>query len=232
MAHTPELPTVPDGTPAASLFPIDDRKALFRLQRARLFSLGYHAAAGMSEERFRTCLKPLKDVAYEVTERRQGHTPFLIVVPAWLVTVTQKLALLALRGGPGAAALEVEMLRNRQSVHVPRSPYLITQVNGGVETVTDEGCRAALSEIKTGARLGLTVDEGIALATHEPELLARASIACMGSRFKYDWTPELIFHRDTERVRLTCGLDSLLIADGFQPPGIATCEARVAPVYY
>jgi hypothetical protein len=151
----------------------------------RLVELGYPRLAGRSETAFRALLAPLADVAAALpAEDRAGHAAYVVVVTRVLVDPYDAVPLLRLAGkrgpigGPGMvdrnhADGDLATYHPLPELGVPDAPaYLLVDVERGEEFC---GVRPedALPVILGRGRTPLTVDEGIALVTQAPHLLAR-----------------------------------------------------------
>jgi hypothetical protein len=158
----------------------------FDRQVANLLRLGYPALTGMSENRFRELLAPLRE---EVVTRSgpapvEGPAPgtarFLLVVSTDLLPAEQALPLTTLAGRtrPGFAAFDPDDLARFRAAEpvaslVPDRPaYLVTGVERGEEfcNVTPDKAEPAIAE---RGRSPLTIAEGVALITHYPGALEK-----------------------------------------------------------
>jgi hypothetical protein len=168
--------------------PVD---AEFDRQVANLLRLGYPALAGMTEERFRGLLAPLRAEAAAraaaqptraptAGEATAGTVPLLVVVSTTLVPAERTLPLTTLAGrtSPGHAAFDPDDLARFAPAEliappVPDHPvYLITGVQRGEEfcNVTPDDAVPAIVE---RGRSPLTIAEGVALITHYPTVLVK-----------------------------------------------------------
>lgn len=171
--------------------PFDPDQTL-REQTDRLVELGYPALAGLDEAAFRAKVEPLAAVlgacagpgtggAQEPAEAEgRGRVPLVLVVTRELVRPEDTVPLLRLAGGtrPGVvdrnhAEGDLETYHPLPELGVPRGPaYLLVGVERG-----EEFCgvppEEALPVIRARGRTPLTIDEGIAVVTQAPHLLAR-----------------------------------------------------------
>jgi len=142
--------------------------AEFDRQVATLVAKGYPALAGMSEEAFAERFAPLREHA--------GDDEFVLVVSSELVPAADAIERVERRGKPGFSVLEREDLERFapiEDVELPPGPaYLLTGVDTGAGTLNVTP-NDALESIRGEGRSPLTVDEGIALVTHDPEAVAR-----------------------------------------------------------
>lgn len=156
----------------------------FEDQVDRLVSTGYPALAGLQESAFRAVLAPLAEAAHRLDEgepeNRPGRTAYVVVVTRRLVDPTATVPLLRLVGGrkPGVvdrnhAPGDLATYDPLPELEVPDAPaYLLVDVDRGEEFC---GVRPeeALPVIRGRGRTPLTIDEGIAVVTHAPELLEK-----------------------------------------------------------
>lgn len=153
----------------------------FDRQLNRLIDLGYAALAGLNEKAFRAGVEPLRSKAPS-----EGDIPFLIVLPASSVDPEQAGALIERRSKGVASMFEPGELAGYAPVDFVDVPagdaYLATEIKSVGDTVglTPE---EATKRIREAGRSPLTLEEGIALATHFPEAIAKnACFQMPGSR--------------------------------------------------
>lgn len=140
----------------------------------RLVELGYPRLAGLTEEAFRSAVAPLDAVAASCEQ------PYVLVVTRDLVDPYDAVPLLRLAGGrkPGVvdrnhAVGDLATYHPLEELGVPdASAYLLLDPDRGEEFC---GVRPeeALPVIRARGRTPLTIDEGIALVLHRPELLEK-----------------------------------------------------------
>lgn len=153
----------------------------------RLVELGYPALAGLAEQEFRDRLAPLNVVAARV------RSPYILVVTRELVSPYDAVPLLRLAGGrnPGVvdrnhAAGDLATYHPVEELDVPAVPaYLLLDVERGEEFcgVKPED---ALPVIRGRGRTPLTIDEGIAVVTHRPELLEKNKCFMLSGSRRHD----------------------------------------------
>ena len=156
----------------------------FERQVENLVERGYPALAGLSTRRFRERLAPLADPASSLNGG--GGFPFVIACGRELVDPEPAAALIEREGKAGTSMLEpgeCERWRPIEGVELPNgSAYLVADIDTGNETL-DVRPNDALETIAAAGRSPLTLEEGIALATHHPEALAKnACFYMLGSR--------------------------------------------------
>jgi hypothetical protein len=159
---------------------------LFAKQIRTIIERKLNLPTGLSESEFvNRHLMPLKQsLAQNIkdTKGEESRIPLLIVVPNSVVPLSYQLE--RIRESMDDMRLEhiikPEWFENAKGVSTPGKPYLLVDVETGhgmknttpkkcVETFTDEG------------RFALTVDEGIALILHFPEVLENHWIDLPGS---------------------------------------------------
>lgn len=158
----------------------------FDRQVATLVAKGYPALAGRSAEEFRQLLAPLRERLPAPAAAGDARLPFLLVVGSELVPPEKAVPLIELGGRRGFTEMPADDLRRFRTVDGvgrPAGPvYLVVDVDTGADTlnVTPDD---ALPTIVGHGRSPLTIDEGIALATHHPEVLrTRNCFSLLGSR--------------------------------------------------
>lgn len=111
---------------------------------------------------------------------------FVVVVGSALVPRAEAIARVELAGKQGFTTMEPDELERFEPIdglEIPTAPaYLVTDLDSGRETlnVTPDD---ALETILRKGRSPLTIDEGIALVTHRPELLRSENcFSMLGSR--------------------------------------------------
>lgn len=157
----------------------------FDRQVDNLVQLGYPELAGLGEGDFRARLEPLSDRLGELPAGGAA-IPFAVVVGRALVPPEASAAAVRREGKAPTSMLEDgEAMRFEPIPSVelpPGDAYLIT----GIETDDETRNRTpddALALIEKAGRSPLTLDEGIAVATHFPEAVARnAGFSLPGSR--------------------------------------------------
>ena len=186
----------------------------FERQIETLIARGYPAAAGLSERAFRARLKPLAaeldalpGVAGQAARNRAARAervPFVIVVGSALVPRAAAVPLMELRGKRGFTDMPAEDLDRfapTERVALPNDPaYLVTDLDTGEDTlnVTPED---ALKTIVKRRRSPLTIEEGVALVTHFPELLkTKNCFSILGSRCGDRRVPALWISKGSPRL--------------------------------
>jgi len=224
------------GTRAGSLCNETD-KALrreFDRQVENLVRKGYHEIAGVAAEEFMRHIEPLKErvgefAAYD-REFKSGRIPFVIVIKNELVATAQAMTLVELggtRGNVNTYPVDIDSFKSTASVDIPdRDAYLLVDIDTGQETlnVTPDN---ALNIILSAGRSPLTIDEGVALVTHFPEILT--------DKKKYNCFSLLASRRGDQRVPalwISYGKPRLGWCWAGNPHtwlGSASCARRVGP---
>lgn len=170
--------------------------ALVELDRqvTALVRLGYPALAGQTESAFRQRLAPLRDVADgldDLAPARPGAAPLVLVVTREVVDPQHTVPLLRLAPAgtrPGIVDRNhgdegLAPYRPIDEVRLPHSDaYLLLDVDRGEEF---RGVRPeeALPVVLARGRTPLTIEEGVAVVTHAPQLLEKNSCFMLsGSR--------------------------------------------------
>ncbi|MDP3890047.1 DUF5701 family protein [Nocardioides sp.] len=173
--------------------------AIVEEQIDRLVELGYPGLAGRSEESFRALLAPLTSAAADLPQDadRDGRTPYVVVVTRALVDPYDTVPLLRLHGPNGPVGKPGVVDRNHadgdlatyhplEELAVPAAPaYLLVDVERGEEFC---GVRPedALPVIRSRGRTPLTIDEGIAVVTHAPQLLEKNKCFMLSGSRRHD----------------------------------------------
>jgi Family of unknown function (DUF5701) len=159
----------------------------FDRQLDNLLAKGYPELAGTSREAFVEQVAPLEQRLSEAKARANGSAiSFVIVVKGTLVSTEQAMSRIELGGKEGFVRMhptEPAEYAAIDGLDVPRAPaYLAVDLDTGGTTlnVTPDD---ALGTISTQGRSPLTIDEGVAVVTHHPELLrTRNAFSILGSR--------------------------------------------------
>ncbi|MET7319165.1 DUF5701 family protein [Streptomyces sp. NPDC005549] len=183
--------------------PAFDAAAEFDRQVAGLIALGYPALSGRTPDRFAELVAPLRAEAVARTDASAyagragsgghepavtGRIPFVLVVGRELAPVERTMALTTLHGGrlPGFVdhSFEPGSLERFVATESTRPPgpdgvHLLFDVERG-----EEFCGVvpgdALATVAERGRTPLTVEEGIALLTHVPEVLVKNKCFSLG----------------------------------------------------
>jgi hypothetical protein len=166
---------VPDGIEV-------ELRGAFARQVETLLAKGYPELAGLGDDVFLEHVAPLEDRLSDLP----AGADFAIVSDHALVPRDGAMARVELDGLRGFTTMEPDDLARFEpidGVSVPEGPaYLVADLDTGAATlnVTPD---AALGAIVAAGRSPLTIDEGVALVTHEPGLLkTRNCFSMLGSR--------------------------------------------------
>ncbi len=167
-----------------------------RDQADRLVELGYPDLAGLDESAFRDLVAPLEKSASDLqidVDEAPGTAPVVLVVTRDLVPPEDTVPLLTLASGSKPGRVD----RNHREgdlagyhplpeLEVPEAKaYLLLGVERGEEFC---GVRPeeALPAITGRGRTPLTIDEGIAVVTHAPELLEKNKCFMLSGSRRHD----------------------------------------------
>ncbi|MGW1374194.1 DUF5701 family protein [Streptomyces sp. NPDC002446] len=163
----------------------------FDRQVRTLTSLGYPALSGLAPEQFADLVAPLRAEAVAHAnapyDPDAGRVPFVLVVTRNLAPIEQTMPLTTLHGGrlPGfvdrsyePGALE-RFVATKETGLPGQDAYLLFDVERG-----EEFCGAvpndAMAVIADRGRTLLTIEEGIALVTHAPQVLVKNKCFSLG----------------------------------------------------
>ncbi|MDT0200394.1 DUF5701 family protein [Nocardioides sp. AE5] len=167
----------------------DAARTEFHRQTDRLVELGYPALAGIAEEELRALVAPLAEQLPDVPDvlgsaPTEGRAPFVLVITRDMVDPEATVPLLRLMGKRGLGSKPGVIDRNHaegdlatyhplEELELPDArAYLLVDVERG-EEFCNVAPEQALPVIRDRGRTPLTIDEGIALATHAPHLLEK-----------------------------------------------------------
>lgn len=159
----------------------------FDRQVRTLLDKGYAPLAGLDEGNFVRRLAPLRDRLNEVSPSTDDRRITFVLVPGTgLVPRVEAAELLSLRGKAGFTTMEPGDLAGftpLDGLDLPAdSPYLLVDVDTGPDTLNLPP-ENAMPQLVAASRSPLTVDEGLALVTHHPEVLRSANcFSMLGSR--------------------------------------------------
>jgi hypothetical protein len=165
---------------------MDAAQKLFNEQLSRIIESKFHIIAKLCKSDFiNHYIMPLKKLIVEChaeTDFRENRIPFLIVVPHNIVPLSYQLD--TIRESINEKHLEYiikpEWFENAKGVSTPNKPYLILDVETGyaMKNITPKKC---VEIFNNEGKFALTIDEGIALITHFPEVLESHWIDLPGS---------------------------------------------------
>jgi hypothetical protein len=136
----------------------------------------YGDLAGVDRERLTSSVEKLYGLLPDVAAGTPAHEhlPFVVVVRSTLVPTVAAVERVEVRGKAGWTDMadELDDYRPIEGVDVPvADAYLLVDVSTGPETL-DVTPADALPRITASGRTPLTIDEGVALLTHHPDVLS------------------------------------------------------------
>lgn len=146
---------------------------LFDRQVTTLMERGYPEIAGMTNDEFLKLVEPLR---IKLSEIQTSNTvlPFVIVVKSSLVSPEKAMAQVEVKGKKGKVDMNPvspDGFSPIPSVVIPESPiYLIADILTGRDTLNVTP-NDALKLIEQENRTPLTIEEGVALMVHFPDVI-------------------------------------------------------------
>lgn len=150
--------------------------AEFNRQVETLLSKGYPALAGLSDDAFVQHVEPLRACLGAATPADDDATsiPFVLVVTHELVATEAAMPRVEVKGQPGVVNMrpvEPGSFAPIEGLRLPHgTAYLLVDVLTGRDTLNLTPAEA-LQRIRSSQRSPLTIDEGVALVTHMPDVL-------------------------------------------------------------
>ena len=159
---------------------------LFSKQANRIIERKLYMPSGLSESDFiNGHIMPLKQLLVDNNVKKKfnkNRIPVLVVVPNTIVKLSYQLERIreSINDTKLNYLIKPEWFENAKGVSTPDRPYLLFDVETGyaMKNTTPKQCVKTFNE---KGRLALTIDEGIALITHFPELLESHWIDLPGS---------------------------------------------------
>jgi len=155
----------------------------------------YFKLANMSIEKFTALLDPLRSRLVNIGTAPDGHIPFVIVIKGSVVPPEKVMPMVVINKVQGEVRMTPftsEDFSVIDKLAIPKSQaYLLVDIDSGQKTlnVTPHN---ALAMIDNEKRHPLTIDEGIALLLHFPEILT--------DKKKYNCFSTLGSRRNDQRV--------------------------------
>ena len=171
-------------------------------QVQRLHDLGYPELAGLSGDELDALLEPaLTSLQDDIADGR--GIPFLLVVSSALVPTVEAVERWSVRGRRGFTDMAAELpdYRPIEGVDVPEQPvYALLDVDTGASTL-DVPPNDALPMIRDAGRTPLTIDEGVALVTHHPDVFTtHNAFQTLGSRARNTRVPSFWVSKGAPRL--------------------------------
>ena len=173
---------------------------VFSKQIKTIVERKFHIPTGLSESDFiDRHILPLKQLLLEPdkdTKIEESHIPILVVIPNNIVPLSYQLQ--SIRESIDDIQLEhiikPEWFENAKGVSTSDKPYLLLDVETGyaMKNITPKKCVKIFSD---KGRLPLTVDEGIALICHFPEVLESHWLDLPGSVLIHKFVGEEVMKR-------------------------------------
>ena len=173
---------------------------LFSQQINTIIKRKLHVPTDLSESDFiNRHIMPLKQLLVENdkdTKIDKSRIPIVVVVPHTIVPLSYQLE--RIREGINDIQLEhpikPEWFENAKGVSTPDKPYLLVDVETGygMKNTTPKKC---VQSFRDAGRLALTVDEGIALISHFPEVLESHWVDLPGSVLIHKFVGEDVMKR-------------------------------------
>ncbi|MGH2359027.1 MAG: DUF5701 family protein [bacterium] len=168
----------------------DELRKEFDRQVENLIQKRYPKAADVRAKDFLKHIEPLKGRIRTLSKRerdaREGRVPFVIVVKNDLVAGEKAMSLVEREKKNGFTVMDADEIKGFEPIEGVRIPtdaaYLVVDIDTGKETLNITPDKA-LKIIERENRSPLTLDEGVALITHHPEILMRnGGFSLPGSR--------------------------------------------------
>jgi hypothetical protein len=153
--------------------------AEFDRQLENLLHRQYPRRAGLTPTEFSRLIEPLKDLLIEPDQPleqpiRPGRIPFVIVSRQELIPADTAMRLVERRRKTGSSVIDPDELRRFEPIPTVEVPdglvYLLIDIDVGWET-RNLSADEALRQIEGRGRSPLTLEEGIALVTHYPDVV-------------------------------------------------------------
>ncbi|MFL9455949.1 MULTISPECIES: DUF5701 family protein [Nostocales] len=162
----------------------------FDRQVENLVQKEYSKVALVPADEFIKHIEPLKEKIGELVMQGKEpclrHIPFVIVVKSDLVAADKTIELVERENKKGFAVIDADDLKGFKPIEGVKLPnsmaYLLVDIDTGKETlnITPDN---AMEIIKKQNRSPLTIDEGIAVITHYPDILRKNNgFSLLGSR--------------------------------------------------
>ncbi len=152
----------------------------FNRQLANLIHKGYPRILNLSETELRKQVEPLKEqlshITGDPTTPNEGYAPFILVVQGDKFDGYETMQLVERNGKSGFSVMDTEDLRKFKpidSIDIPNGTiYLAVDIDTGKDTLNVTP-NEAIKTITAQNRSPLTIEEGIALITHFPQLVRK-----------------------------------------------------------
>ncbi|MDQ0892360.1 hypothetical protein QFZ81_007448 [Paenibacillus sp. V4I9] len=162
----------------------------FDRQVENLVEKGYPSIAGLTNEEFKQHLESLRDRIKELEkpkkEQQAGYVPFVIVVQSDWVDGEKAMQIVKRNDKMGFSVMDADDIKRFKPIEGIELPtglaYLAVDIDTGKETLNITP-NEAIKTITNESRTPLTLEEGIALITHFPDILQKNNgFSLLGSR--------------------------------------------------
>lgn len=162
----------------------------FDRQVENLVDKGYPNIVGVTNEAFKQHLEPLRNRIKELEklnrEPQAGYVPFVIVIQSDWVDREKAMQLVKRNNKMGFSVMDADDIKRFipiEGIELPKGiAYLAVDIDTGKETLNITP-NEAIKTITNENRTPLTLEEGIALITHFPDILQKNNgFSLLGSR--------------------------------------------------
>ena len=166
----------------------------FDRQVDALVTTGLPEMLDLPEGCFRASLEPLRDLLPDLLPDPSdgGRIPFVVVVPQ--LPVIEVLGAVHALGGSGFTTMapdDVAAFRPLPELGIPRTPYLLVDVDPGPDTLAQPPAEV-LPRLVASGRSPLTIAEGLSVLVSDPGVLrSRNCFSLLGSRAGDERVPAL-----------------------------------------
>jgi hypothetical protein len=179
---------------------VDTLGELFSIQTNTITERKFHAPSGLNESDFiNRLIMPLKGLLVNIdtaTQIDKNRIPILVVVPHAIVPLSYQLERIreSINDPQLAHIIQPEWFENAQGVSTPNKPYLLLDVETGY-AMKNTPPKKCVQSFGDAGRFALTIDEGIALISHFPEVLESHWIDLPGSVLIHKFVGEDVMKR-------------------------------------
>ena len=173
---------------------------LFAKQISTIIERKFHIFTGLNESDFvNRHITPLKQLLVENdkdTKIKENHIPILVVVPNTIVSLSYQLERIreSIHDIQLEHIIKPEWFENAKGVSTPDTPYLLIDVETGY-AMKNKTPKMCVKTFNDEGRFALTVDEGIALIAHFPEVLESHWVDLPGSVLIHKFVGEEVMKR-------------------------------------
>ncbi len=192
--------------------------ALFERQVSRMIDRGYPKMMALSETGFRDILDPLREI---IGDYQGGDTPFLIVIPPNIASISDQLSLIEYEGSGVTQFLKDEDLINREGILTPSEPYIVTKVEAG-DQLLGVSADSAFEGLADNGRFPLTISEGAALLIQYPHVLDFMNTSFAGTTHRSGHAIDMYVYAGAVKLKRDPGY--------YADPrwGVPSCERRIS----